>query len=675
LGRGFLPEEFEPGRDQVTVLTDALWQRRFGGDPGVLGDILRINGRDHVINGVLPPESQLAMWRVQLLTPANLEAWTTVPTAVKVFGRLRPDFDIEVAREEIDAIIRRSEESNATPVKGWATNLAPVREEVVGEVELALLLLLVAVALVLVIAVADVSNLFLARAFLRRQEVAIRAAVGAAPSRILRQLITEAVGFSLLGGAFGILLAFGSANILKAIIPPEIPRVDNVALDMRALLGALVLTVLTGVLAGVSPALTAVQSDFASYFLGQGGTGAKFSARGRKVQSVLATGAVAMTVTLLVMAGLMLRSFLNVVSVDPGFETKHILTMELSLPDYRYPALAQRAVIIRETLDRLGALPHLQSVAASTWTPLTRPYGRAQLSFQDRLGLGREWDQSVLILGVTPNYFRTMGIRLMDGRTFDESKAPGKFDEVIVSQSLTRRAWPNQNPIGKRLKLGAPESDYPWLTVIGVVRDSRLIALTDTMTETVFMPFFNSGQIPGLVQLAIRTSADPLAAVASIREAVWQIDAELPVDRVATMEQLVRSTMARQRFQVLLLGVFAVVALAIALLGVYNLVSQMVAQRRREICVRVALGAKRLDVLKLVVSHAMCRVLIGVALGVVVSVGVTQLLTSLLFHVDSIDARTIAWTVLVLGATGFLASVVPARKATRLDPMAVLRVE
>jgi len=681
LGRGFLPEEFHLDKGAPVILSHRLWQRRFGGDADIAGRAIMVDGEQSIVIGVLPervdlpPRVVVGIMEVDLVAPIGVEALHREPVRYwRVLARLEPGVSIEVAREEVNAIMRRLEQEDPPPVTGWGGDVTPLKQTMVGKVEPMLFLLLGAVVLVLLIACANVANLLLVRGVERERELAIRAAIGAGRRRIVRQLLTESTLLSLLGGSAGMLLALGGTKLLLKLTPSNIPRLEEVGVDSRVLFFAVATSLATGLVTGILPALGVSRINL-DRTLKAAGLTITSAAHRHRLRNLLTVSEMALALTLLVGAGLILQSFLRLLTVDPGFDAGSLLTMRISLPEYRYTDTAQRSVAIREILQRVEALPEVQSAAGSPMTPMTGSYGRAQVSIEHSGGSVQERSRWLMVFGVTHGFFRTMGIPLYEGSDFSEESRPKIPGTVIINQALARSAWPGENPLGKRLKFGGPSSTYPWLTAGGVVGDARLVGLATAAEDVMFMPYLHGERVSSGFQMIVRTGSDPVSAAPSVRSAVWQIDERLPVDQIRTMEQLLSREVSWPRFNMVVIGLFASAAIALAGIGTFGIVSHSGARRSHEIALRMALGASRSGVLKLVMGQGIGLVLLGVATGLAVAYGGTRLLTTFLFEVSATDGTTFLAASLVVGGTGLLATFIPAWKTTCIDPMTTLRAE
>ena len=672
-GRDFLSEEDTPDASPAVVLSYGFWQRRFGGDPNVLGKQLTLNNQSFTVVGVTPPNFQFGM-EADVTVPIGLQAKRFAnrgsDPGTGVVARLKPGVSQQQAETDLNLVAARLEQQYPKTNKGRRVLLTPLHEDIVASVRQPLLILLGAVGLVLLIACANVANLLLVRSSVRQKEMAVRVALGASRSTLVRQLLTESVLLAALGTALGILLAFWSMSFIASRLPDGIPRVQEARVDAPALLFTLAVSLLTSLLFGLAPALQASR-PILTEGLKEGDRGS--SGPRQRLRSVLVVGEVALTLTLLVGAGLLIQSFRRVLEVDPGFKAKNLLTMQVSVNN---PDGQQVANFFEELQQNVRSLPGVKSVAVSNGIPF------GSTNFPTFLIEGRpetENKPSGLRYHVSPAYFQTMGIELIQGRLFTAEDTPATPSVAIIDEVLARRFFPNENPLGHRLKVS---TEAPGIEIVGIVRHAEPKSL-DAQGPAPAQFYFSFNQIPAerlpgyvrRINLLTRTDVEPLSLASAVRNQVAALNKDQAVFNVRTMEQTLAQSVAARRFSMLLLTVFAVVALALASLGIYGLMSYAVAQRTREIGVRMALGAQVSDVLKLVVGQAMKLAVVGVALGLVASVALTRLMKTLLFGVGANDPLTFAGVSLVLLSVALLASWLPSRRAGKVDPIVALRYE
>ncbi|MBX3280232.1 MAG: ABC transporter permease [Acidobacteria bacterium] len=677
-GRLFLPEEAQQGRSDVVLLGYALWQRRFAGDEGLIGKQILLNGRSNTVVGVMPPgfayPQAVELWRPLWFPKEQYDQQRRGARGLFVAGRLKPGVSQAQAQAELDQLAARQIEQyprNYSPDRGWKISLAPMQEDLVGGVRSALLVLLCAVVFVLLIACANVANLLLARATGRRQELAVRAALGAGRARIVRQLLTESLLLAVLGGVLGMLLARWSLGWLLRLAPDNLPRFGEIGIDVRVLIFTCAVSLLTGVVFGLAPALQAARIDL-HVALKEGG---RSSTSRRHLSNTFVVAEIALALMLLIGAGLTLKSFLHLQQVAPGFNPDGVLTMRLLLPFESYPQNEQRVAFYQQALERIAALPGVESVGAASLLPMAGGSSSGTVSAENSaVGPNDPVVESEMRIA-TADYFKTMGIALLDGRAFTEADAAGAPPVAIIDENFARRFYPDENPIGKRIRRGRLDSANPWTTIVGVVRHVRNQRLDIDSLSQVYFPFY---QQPGNfnMSLAIRTSVgDPLALSASVRAAIQTVDRNQPVFQVRTLRRIVADSVAPRRLVMQLLGAFAVVAIVLSAIGIYGVVAYAVSQRAHEWGIRLALGARSRDVLRLVLVQGMKLALGGVAIGLMSAWAMTRWLSSVLYNVSATDAGTFAVVALLLAGVALLACWIPARRATRVDPTVALRCE
>jgi putative ABC transport system permease protein len=686
LGRVFTPEDAQEGRDDVVLLGHGLWQRRYAGRADALGQKVTINGRSHTIIGVLPPgfafPPATEIWQPAWFPKAQYDQRQRGARGLRVLARLKPGVSPVEAQAELDQLGAQltsqypqnySEKDN----RRYRMIVAPMLGDYVGELKPALLLLAGAVGFVLLIACANVANLLLARAATRRQEMAVRLALGAGRGRLARQLLTESVLLALAGGAAGLLLAIWGTRLLLRFAPDNLPRLDEVGLDGRALAFTALASLATGVIFGLAPALQASRPGahgLNAALRESGRTGA--GARGQRLRSAFVVAEIALALVLLAGAGLMLKSFWRLQAVDPGFNPDGVLTMQTWLPFTTRPRISERAAFFRQVLERLRALPGVAAAGAVSRIPMA-PGNNSGAMTGENSTVGPDDPQvEVEMRWASPAYFQTMGLALLRGRDFNDADVEGALPVAIVDENFARRFYPNEDPIGKRVKRGGPRSMNPWKTIVGVVRSVRNQRLDATSLPQAYFPVFQEADAMYNLSFAVRASgSEPAALAQSARAAVLAVDRNQPFFNVKPLRQIVADSIALKRLAMLLLSAFAVVALALAAAGIYGVMAYSVEQRRHEIGVRMALGARARDVLKLVVRQGLRLTLCGLALGLVVAIALTRLMEALLFGVSPTDPPTFAGIALLLLCVALLACWIPARRATKVDPMVALRCE
>jgi predicted permease len=676
-GRVFLPGEDERGKDLVVVIGEDLWQRKFNSDPNIIGRSLNLDDKTFTVAGVIARGVQAP------LLPDEIELWAPVshgfgPTNrfghyLGVIARLKPGATLEQAQADMTHIAGQLEAQYPESNKNLSVRVVSLNEQVVGNFRISLLVMLGAVVFVLLIATANVANMLLARAAERQKEIAIRAAMGAGRWRIVRQMVTESMLLSLTSGILGFFVAVWGIELLVALSPPNLPRVKEVSVDLRVLGFTLAVSLLTGILFGLLPALQASRQHL-SEKLKAGGRNAMSSPGRQRLRSGLVVAEIALSLMLLVGAGLLIRSFLRLQAVDPGFNSSNVLTMQLDLSGPNYKTGAQVISFQNQLLERIKQLPGVESAGTRSFVPIASDASFAYLQFQIE---GQQPDVSegavAFYNSVSPDYFQTMMIPLREGRSFSDRDIRGTQNVAIVNETLVRRYFGNQDALGKRISLEDHPKEADWVTVVGVVGDTKPRELQSEPVAELYMPYGQQPE-PGMA-LMIRSSSGAAAVATAVRNEVLALDKNQPVYSIRTLDTVLSQSVAVPRFRTWLLGVFAGLALMLAAVGIYGVISYAVSQRTQEIGIRMALGAQAADVLKLIVKGGMMLALIGVTLGLAGAFALTRLMTTLLFGVRPTDTMTFAVVSVGLIVVALLACFIPARRATKVDPLVALRYE
>ena len=684
LGRNFRPDEEQVGHDHVVILSHALWQSRFGGDPNIIGKLLTIEGEPFTIIGILPANfrftrvlnAELELWMPIAFTPQQL---SREDRSIIVYGRLKKDVTLSQAQAEMAGITSSLAQEYPKTNSGWAAQINNLHDQAIQPIRPTLLILMVVVCFVLLIACANVANLLLTRATARQKDTAIRLALGSSHSRVMRQLLIESLLLALLGGAAGLLLANWGMNVLNVILPDRIPHLEKVSLDLRVLGFTLVISLLVGVIVGLIPGLRASRLNLSETL--KGGMAFSEASSRRRLRNLFVVLEVTLAVPLLISAGLMLRSSLLLQNIDRGINLKNVLTMQISLPQGKYNTAQQIAAFYKQTLERIQSEPGVQSASAVNFLPLTDLGDATSLTVE---GVnpplpGQEYTVSYRV--IDRNYFRTMDIPLLRGRYFTEQDSDESHGVVMINQTMARRYWPDQDPLGRRLQPHfpavkvpwRPESSNTWLTVVGVVGDVEEDGVNDQTSAEIYVPYMQNPS--SLMNLLVRSTSDPLRLVTAVRRQVLAVDGDQPVYNVNTMEKVFNQSIAEPQVITSLLTTFAVIALMLAAIGVYSVMSYSVAQRTHEVGVRMALGAQQRHVLKMILGQGLKLVLVGVVIGVTTAFAVTRVISNLLFGVTATDPLIFVAVPLLLIAVAMLASYFPARRALKVDPIIALRNE
>jgi predicted permease len=675
IGRAFTPDEDQPDKDRVVILSDGLWKRQFGSDRHVLDKTIELNGTPHRIVGVMPsdfafPSKDTQLWKP--LAPSQRTRGNRGGFFLSVIGRLKPGVTTEQARAEMTRIGAEIETAHPDSNKGYGVWVVPLLSQIVGTLREALWILLGAVAFVLLIACANVANLLLGRSAARGREIAVRSALGAGRSRIIRQLLTESLLLALIAGAFGLAIAFWGIRALALLAPKELPRLDEIAIDSRVLIFTLGISLLAAIFFGMAPALRASRADL-NEGLREGGRNMAGGLRSRFVRSSITVAEVAFSMILLTGAGLMIRALLNLQSVDPGFQTENVLTWRVSPSRTKFAQPPQVAAFYGDLLQRIQSLPEVQAAGAITDVFLSLTPNSGSFTVEGKPSPPPEQQIEATTDAVSPNYFQAMRVPLVKGRFFDERDGPNTTPVVLINDTMAKRFWSGEEPVGKRFKFGGPNSTAPWLTVVGVVRDMRRQGLEKLARCETFGSIL---QRPARgMTVVVRTSSDPLKLAGLIRGQVRSADKDAVLYEVSTIANQIGDSLAQRRFETLLLGLFALVALTLAAIGIYGVVFQSVSQRLNEIGVRIALGAQKGDLLRMIVGEVLVLVLSGAAIGALAALALNRTLSTVLYSVGSADPLTYVAVFALLALVATIAGFIPALRATRVDPINALRYE
>jgi putative ABC transport system permease protein len=671
LGRAFTTEEAQLGSNHVIILSFGLWQRHFAGRRDALGQTLKLNDELYTVVGVMPSDFDFPS-RVQIWTPLvmNLQNWQQRGGHyLGGLGRLKEGSSLVSAQTDLNAIAALAEQHFPDSNAGWDTTLTSLQESIVGRIRPAMLTLAASVGFVLLIACVNLANLLLSRSSARRREFGIRSSLGAGQARIIRQLLTESIVLAFLGAVAGLALAWTGTRLLVNLSPTILPRASEIAIDGRALGFTALIAILTGVLFGLAPAIASSKTDLASA-LREGGRGNALGFRRNRLRGALVVGEVALALVLLSGAGLLMRSFYQLQSIDPGFDSRSVLTFRTNLPGAKYKTDEQQAAFYTRALDQIRSLPGVSVAGAAQIFPLAGDdyiltfvqIGKPPVPVGDQ--------PSAAYYVATPGYFSALRIPLKRGRDFTEHDDAAAPPVAIISEGMARQFYPNEDPLGQRIQVGNGTKPAEIVGIAGDVRDQ---ALETAGRATLYVP---AAQVPfGTMYFAVRTRNEPETLISGVRAAIHDLDPELPVDAIGTVDALVATSLSQRRFAMLLMAIFASLALVLAMVGIYGVISYAVTQATQEIGIRMALGAQRSSVLRMVAGYAGVLVMSGLAIGIAAALGVGRLIASQLFEVKPTDPTTYAAVAVTLLATGLLSCAIPAFRATRVDPVVALRNE
>lgn len=690
IGRTFNLQDEVPGGPRVTILTYAFWQRWFHGNRDIVGRQLRIDDQLYTVIGVLPvnfylPEDFVGNDPMQLLTPLRIRTGNPNWGAnyLQTVGHLKPGVSRSAALAEVKQLFERLWQEHPIGAAktlqeiGWNINAVPILDDIVGDIRTALWILTGAVAVVLLVVCANVANLLLARASIRQKEIAVRAALGAQRMRIVRQLLVECLVISAFGGLFGLALAYGDLKLIVHLASSSVPRIADVSLNLPVLLYTAGISILAAVLFGLIPAFQSTRSDL-NQPLRDEGRGTSAGASKGRTQRILVVAEMASAMVLVISAGLLLRSFNLVMRIDPGFNVDHLLTAQLDLPETRYAHSLAIDQFFSQVLGRVRTMPGVVSAAVTSNAPLTGSSSDTLIDVEGRPTKNLV-EQHIYLLQVSSDYFKAMGIGFVRGRPFHDSDNADAPPVIIIDEALAHRYWPNEDPVGKHLRLYKTlTTTNGWVEIVGVVNNVPMRQLNEKHQPHVYMDLAQSEKVSGWIldtTLVVRTTSDPVDLANSIRRAVQDLDPSVPVSDVQTAEQLVGKTVSGRQFDLVLLELFAGIALALAAIGIYGVLANIVRQRTREIGIRMALGAQRKDVFRLILSQGMRPAILGVVVGLAAALLTTRLLSNLLFAIKPADPITFAAVPVLLLVVALLACYLPARRALRVDPMITLRYE
>jgi predicted permease len=683
IGHTFTVEEDQPGHEYEVILSSALWRERFGGDPSILGRAVELNGYAYTVVGVMPagfvfPRAEEMPSSFNFPREAQLWVPLAVPAAPKggpselaVIGRLKGGLTIEQAQAAMNVITKNAETQDPT-WKGWFnTRLTPLARQVVGDTRRPLLLILGAVGVVLLIACSNVANLLLARSLARTKEFTLRIALGAGRGRLVRQVLTESLLLAMVGGTAGILLAKAGVYFVRTLGPSSIPRLRETGLDFRVFVFALGVSFISGILFGLAPAIGATRENLVES-LKERGQRSGGSSTSPRIRNVLLVSEVALALVLVISAGLLVRTFFRLLTVDGGFNAERVLTFQLSLPSSKYPDQDHIVALHRNVLDRLRSIPGVQSAGIGETVPMSGEGESTAIRLSDQPPADRKEIPFANYTIVSPGYLSAVGTPLLRGRDLLESDTADSLPVTLVSASMAKKYWPGEDAIGKQVGPGSKR--FPLMTIVGIVADVKHTSFREEAIPEMYVPY-DQKVWPSMLNMrvALRSKTDPTSMTGSVREAIHSLDPDLPIAKVATLTTLVDNSMTQPRFSMLALGAFGVLAMVLASIGMYGVISYSVSQRTQEIGIRIALGANRGDVFAMILGQD--ARLAGLGIGLLATLGVTRLMAAFLYAVQPTDPLTFAGVSLLLVAVALLACYVPARRATRVDPMISLRYE
>jgi predicted permease len=692
LGRVFVPDEDLPGRTATAVLSYGTWARRFGSDPRILGKKIILNGVTYDVVGVMPRSFSLprevmptvdGAEQAEILLPLPLDANAAQNRDhedYNIVGKLRPGVSVGQAQAEMDTITARLRQQfpEVYPPNGGLTfGIVPLLEQVVGNVRRTLYLLLGAVGFVLLIACVNLANLQLSRAMARQKEIAVRTALGATRGRIVRQLLTESVLLAFAGGTLGVALAFFALRLVRLVGPQSVPRMQDVGIGVAALAFTFAICVLSSVLFGLAPAVRVSRVDVQTALQDTSRSSSGVSGiwgRGNSYRRSLVIAEIALCAMMLIGAGLLIRSFVRVSQVDPGFNPRNVLTLELTMTGDRYKNKEAVLAAYHELWQRLEKLPGVTSAGAVTSLPLSQMFAWGPITVEGRVPPPGEKFINADVRMVSGHYFQAMEIPLRAGRFFNDDDVASKPRVALVDDSMAQQLWPNQDPVGKRLHIGGiGDKDSPWITVVGVVDRVKQYTLDSDSRIAYYLP--QTQYVTRAMNVVMRSSNDPAALAGAVKQQIREVNPDLPLYNVSTMQERFDTSLARRRFTMLVLGIFAAISLGLAVIGIYGLIAYMVSQGSREVGIRLALGASRANIVTLIVRGGMTLAFWGVGFGIGGALVVGRLMRSLLFGVGVTDAATFVAVPFVLAGIAFFASYIPARRASRIDPSVSLRCE